>query len=140
MKVLNNVDKIVANSNFTKELAISLGVIAEKIIVINPGIHPVEKIDDKNLKEAEKILKGKNPRLITVSRYDKRKSHDKIIMALRNLKQLYPGIIYTCIGYGDEEKNIKDLVKELDLGSQVMFFKDISTCLLYTSPSPRDPE
>ena len=69
LKVLNNVDKIVANSNFTKELAISLGVIAEKIIVINPGIEPIEKINDKMLKEAEKILKGKNPRLITVSRY-----------------------------------------------------------------------
>ena len=46
-------------------------------------------------------------------------------MALRNLKQIYPNIVYICIGYGDEEKNIKELVKELDLGSQVMFFKDI---------------
>ena len=47
-------------------------------------------------------------------------------MALRNLKQIYPDIVYICVGYGDEEKNIKDLVKELDLSSQVMFFKDIS--------------
>ena len=127
LKVLNNVDKIVANSNFTKELAISLGVIAEKIIVINPGIDPVKEIDDKNLKEAEKILKGKNPRLITVSRYDKRKSHDKIIMALRNLKQIYPNIIYTSIGYGEEEENIKKLTKELNLNNQVLFLKNIST-------------
>ena len=126
LKVLNSVDKIVANSNFTKELAISLGVIAEKIIVINPGIDPIEKIDDKNLKEAEKILKGKNPRLITVSRYDKRKSHDKIIMALRNLKQIYPNIIYTSIGYGEEEENIKKLAKELGLDKQVLFLKNIS--------------
>ena len=47
-------------------------------------------------------------------------------MALKNLKQLYPNIVYICIGYGDEEKNIKKLVEELDLTSQVMFFKDIS--------------
>ena len=47
-------------------------------------------------------------------------------MALRNLKQIYPDIVYICIGYGDEEENIKELVKELDLSSQVMFFKDIS--------------
>ena len=47
-------------------------------------------------------------------------------MALRNLKQIYPNLVYICIGYGDEEQNIKDLVKELDLGPQVMFFKDIS--------------
>ena len=50
-------------------------------------------------------------------------------MALRNLKQIYPDIVYICIGYGEEEENIKDLVKELELGSQVMFFKDISTDL-----------
>ena len=127
LKVLNDVDKIVANSNFTKQLAISLGVTAEKIIVINPGIDPVEKIDDKNLKEAEKLLKGKNPRLITVSRYDKRKSHDKIIMALRNLKQIYPNIIYTSIGYGEEEESIKKLTKELNLNNQVLFLKNISS-------------
>ena len=126
LKVLNNVDKIVANSKFTRDLAISLGVLEEKIIVINPGIEPVEKIDDKTLKEADKILKGKNPRLITVSRYDKRKSHEKIIMALRNLKQIYPNIIYTSIGYGEEEDNIKKITKELNLNNQVLFLKNIS--------------
>ena len=47
-------------------------------------------------------------------------------MALRNLKQIYPSIVYICVGHGDEEENIKKLVKELDLSSQVMFFKDIS--------------
>ena len=47
-------------------------------------------------------------------------------MALRNLKQIYPDIVYICVGYGDEEENIKKLVKELDLESQVMFFSDIS--------------
>ena len=50
-------------------------------------------------------------------------------MALRNLKQLYPDIVYICIGYGDEEENIKKLVEELDLTSQVMFFKDIGADL-----------
>ena len=47
-------------------------------------------------------------------------------MAIRNLKQLYPNIIYTCIGYGEEEENIKKLVKELNLENQVLFLKNIS--------------
>ena len=47
-------------------------------------------------------------------------------MSLKNLKQIYPDIIYICIGYGDEEENIKKLVKELNLEEQVLFFKDIS--------------
>ena len=129
IKVLNNVEKVIANSEFTKNLAINNGVNKDKVIVINPGVDPVQDINSKSLEKVESLLKTKSPRLITVSRFDKRKNHEKIIMAIRNLKQIYPDLVYICIGYGDEEQNIKELVKELDLGSQVMFFKDISSDL-----------
>ena len=129
VKVLNNVDKVIANSEYTKNLAINNGVNKEKVIVINPGVDPAQELNKKSLEKVESLLKTKSPRLITVSRFDKRKNHEKIVMALRNLKQIYPDIVYICIGYGEEEENIKDLVKELELGSQVMFFKDISTDL-----------
>jgi len=126
VKVLNNVEKVIANSEYTKNLAINVGVDNNKILVINPGINPVKELSQKSLDKVESLLKVKSPRLITVSRFDKRKNHEKIVMALRNLKQIYPDIVYICVGYGDEEENIKGLVKELDLSSQVMFFKDIS--------------
>jgi len=126
LEVLENVEAIVANSEYTKNLAISLGVKQDKIIVINPGVDAVEELDKKTLDKVENLLKHKSPRLITVSRFDKRKNHEKVIMALRNLKQIYPSIIYICVGYGDEEENIKKLVAELGLQPQVMFFKDIS--------------
>ena len=126
LQVLNNIETIVANSEYTKNLAISLGVKQDKIIVINPGVDPVEELDKKTLDKVENLLKHKSPRLITVSRFDKRKNHEKVIMTLRNLKQIYPSIIYICVGYGDEEENIKKLVAELGLQPQVMFFKDIS--------------
>ena len=126
LDVLNNVETIVANSEYTKDLAISLGVQQDKIIVINPGVDQVQELDKKTLEKVENLLRHKSPRLITVSRFDKRKNHEKIIMALRNLKQIYPSIIYICVGYGDEEENLKKLVAELDLLPQVMFFKDIS--------------
>ena len=126
LNVLNNVEKVIANSEFTKNLAIDCGVNQNKIIVINPGIDPTDELDKKSLDKVESLLKVKTPKLITVSRFDKRKNHEKIVMALRNLKQIYPDIVYICVGYGDEEENIKKLVKELDLEAQVMFFKDIS--------------
>ncbi len=126
LNVLNNVDIIVSNSKFTKELAIQCGVDRNRIVVINPGVSEVQKLDKKSLDKVENLLKYKSPRLITVSRYDKRKNHEKIIMALRNLKQQYPDIVYISIGEGDEEENIKKLVNELSLNEQVMFFKDIS--------------
>ncbi len=125
-KVLNNVEKVIANSIFTQNLATEKGIDPKKITVINPGVDPVKKLNEKSLEKVESLLKIKTPRLITVSRLEKRKNHEKIIMSLRNLKQKYPDIVYLCIGFGEEEENIKKLVKELDLGSQVMFFKDIS--------------
>ena len=129
VKVLNNVEKVIANSEYTKNLAINNGVDKEKVIIINPGVDPAQELNKKSLEKVESLLKTKSPRLITVSRFDKRKNHEKIIMSLRNLKQIYPDIVYICIGFGEEEENIKDLVKELNLGSQVMFFKDISSDL-----------
>ena len=126
VKVLNNVEKVIANSEYTKNLAIGNGVNQEKIIVINPGVNPVQELNKKTLEKVESLLKVKTPRLITVSRFDKRKNHEKVIMALRNLKQNYPDIVYICIGYGNEEENLKKLVQELNLSSQVMFFKNIS--------------
>tara|TARA_B100000900_G_scaffold206830_1_gene175401 strand:- start:240 stop:1328 length:1089 start_codon:yes stop_codon:yes gene_type:complete len=125
-KVLNSVEKVIANSEYTKNLAINKGVNQNKLIVINPGVDPIKELNKKSLEKVESLLKIKTPRLITVSRFDKRKNHEKIIMALRNLKQIYPDIVYISIGGGDEEENIKQLVKELDLSGQVMFFKNIS--------------
>ena len=126
IKVLNDVEKVIANSEYTKKLAIDNDVNPDKITVINPGINPIKDLNKKSLEKVDSLLKIKTPRLITVSRFDKRKNHEKVIMALRNLKQIYPNIVYICIGYGDEEKNLKKLVKELNLEAQVMFFKDIS--------------
>ena len=93
--------------------------------MINPGVNPAKELNKKSLDKVESLLKIKTPRLITVSRFDKRKNHEKVLMALRNLKQIYPDIVYICIGYGEEEDNIKELVKELNLETQVMFFKEI---------------
>jgi phosphatidyl-myo-inositol dimannoside synthase len=126
IKILNDTEKVIANSEYTKNLAIDNGINQDKVLVINPGVNPTNELNKTSLEKVESLLKIKTPRLITVSRFDKRKNHEKVIMALRNLKQLYPDIIYICVGYGDEEKNLKKLIKELDLSSQVMFFKDIS--------------
>ena len=131
-KVLNNVEKVIANSEYTKNLAINNGVEANRIVVINPGVNPGPELNKKSLDKVESLLKVKTPRLITISRFDKRKNHEKVIMALRNLKQKYPDIVYVCIGDGDELDNIKDLVKELDLSTQVMFFNDISDDLKHS--------
>ncbi len=129
LKAFNNIDQVIANSEYTKNLAVEIGIDENKIIVINPGVFPVKEIEKSSIKEADNLLKNKNPRLITVSRFDKRKNHEKVIMALRNLKQIYPNIIYTCVGYGEEEENLNQLTHELGLNENVMFLNNISPAL-----------
>ena len=127
LKVLNNIDYVVANSKFTKNLAVKIGINEEKIIVINPGIFSAEKISEKFEEKAKKLVSNKFPKLITVSRFDKRKNHEKIIMVVKNLKELYPNIIYICIGYGEEEQKLKKLANELKLNDHVIFIKNIDS-------------
>ena len=47
VRVLNNCDHVIANSNFTKNLGIEIGVNEEKIKVINPGVFPREEVNPK---------------------------------------------------------------------------------------------
>ena len=121
IKCISKADYIISNSNFTKRLAINNGIEENKIKVIHPGINFYEEPDEINIKAAEKIFKDSFPCLITVARFDKRKGHDKTIMAIKNLKERFPKIKYVCIGHGSEEKNLKKLVQELNLGNIVTF-------------------
>ena len=56
LKVLNNTNTVVSNSEFTKNLAIEKGVKAEIITVINPGVEPVKEIDQQNFEPKTQIL------------------------------------------------------------------------------------
>jgi phosphatidylinositol alpha-1,6-mannosyltransferase len=125
-KTLNNIDFIIANSNFTKELAIKVGVDKKKISIIFPGVEKPKKIENVKKVKAEKFFEDCFPKIITVSRLDKRKGHDKILMLIKNLKSKYPKIKYLSVGTGKEEKNLFNLRKELNLENEVTFLKNIN--------------
>ena len=65
VNVLNNVEKVIANSEYTKKLAIENGVNETKVTVINPGIDPVKEINKKTLEKVESLLKVKTCLLYT---------------------------------------------------------------------------
>ena len=125
IKSTSNADYIIANSNFTKKLASKVGIDPTKIHVIFPGIDKPKKIENIYKLQAEKYFKDSFPKIITVSRLDKRKGHDKILMLIKNLKPKFPKIKYISIGSGDEENNILKLSKELNLDNEAVFLKNI---------------
>ena len=124
IKALSKADYVIANSKFTKELAIRLGVKVKNIKVINPGCnHPIS-INESAKEFAKKKYDNTSPRLITVSRLDKRKSHQNIIMTIKNLLPKFPNLKYISVGDGDERNNLEKLKKELKLDKEVeLIFK-----------------
>ena len=125
IKSTNNANFIIANSNFTKELAIKVGIDISKIHIIFPGIQKPNKIENISKINAEKNFGDSFPKIITVARLDKRKGHDKILMLIKNLKPKFPKIKYISIGFGKEENNLLKLVRELNIENEVIFLKNI---------------
>lgn len=126
LKSTNNADFIIANSNFTKNLAIRVGINSSKINVIFPGIQIPKKIENINKEKTENYFGDSFPKIITISRMDKRKGHDKVLMLIKNLKPKFPKIKYISIGDGEEESNLLKLSKELNLEKEVIFLKNIN--------------
>ena len=125
IKSTNKADYIIANSNFTKGLAIKVGIDPSKIHIIFPGIEKPKLIENASKIKAQKIFGKSFPKIITVARLDKRKGHDKILMLIKNLKPKFPKIKYVSIGFGDEENSLLKLSRELCLEKEVIFLKNI---------------
>ena len=132
VKSLNKADYVIANSRFTKELAIKIGINKIKIKVINPGINAPKKIENSFKDEANQYwndsstLKEAFPKIITVARLEKRKNHDKILMTIKNLIPKFPNIKYISIGDGEEKNNLIKLKNELNLKNNIIFLNNIS--------------
>ena len=125
IKSTKNADFIIANSNFTKQLAMKVGIDSSKINVIFPGIPKPITIENITKIKAEKIFQDSFPKIITVARLEKRKGHDKVLMLIKNLKNRFPKIKYVSIGSGKEENDLLSLSKELDVEKQITFLKNV---------------
>tara|TARA_B100000963_G_scaffold23064_1_gene17243 strand:- start:4167 stop:5252 length:1086 start_codon:yes stop_codon:yes gene_type:complete len=122
LNALSKADYVIANSRFTKELAMKYGV--KDVTVINPGCnYPIFVNEDSKI-FAKKVYGNSSPKLITVSRLDGRKSHQNILMTIKNLLPRFPNLKYVSIGDGDERKNLEKLRKELGIEKNVeLIFK-----------------
>ena len=118
-KALSKANFVIANSDFTKNLAEKNGVERKKIKIINPGTNYPIDIDQKYIDQAKTLFENSFPKIITVARLDKRKSHQNILMTIKNIKPKFPQIKYISIGDGDEKKNLENLRKELGLANNV---------------------
>ena len=119
LTALDKADHVIANSKFTKEFAMKLGI--KNVTVINPGCNYPIPINEEAKEFAKKIYGNASPKLITISRLDGRKSHHNVMMTVKNLLPKYPSLKYVSIGDGDEGNNLLRLRKTLGLEKNVEF-------------------
>lgn len=111
--------KIIAVSNFTKEIALKINS-KLKIEVINNGF----KLFDERLNAVKKTIG--NPKIVTVGNVTYRKGQQNVIAVLPFLKEIFPEIHYHCIGIPTEKEAFSALAKSLDVQDNITFHGALS--------------
>ena len=125
--VLHNADYMIANSGNTRSILTDRwGLPAEQIEVLYPGV------DTGLFAPAQRDIEGRNRLgwaertvILTVGRLTRRKGHDMMIAALPVIQQTVPDVLYAIVGDGEEATNLRSLVEEKGVESQVVFLHEL---------------
>lgn len=137
-KLYNKSDLIISVSKAIKEdLKTNYKIKSEQIVIYNPyDIGKIRKLSNENIN----INIDKNNSIITVGSLSKRKNHQMLIKAFSKIK--VDGIKLYILGKGEEESNLKNLVKKLEIEERVIFlgfdnnpYKYVSKCSIFVMSS-----
>lgn len=118
---LRHADRVIANSDYTRDELLKMGVSHDRITVIYPGVdierfRPGLPCDD--LREMTG-LKPEGKLILSVGRLQRRKGFDMVVRSLPELLRQGIDVQYALIGIGEDRQYLKDLAKELGVTSRV---------------------
>jgi len=121
-------DRVVANSDFTLSELVQIGVPAERIVLINPGVdverfRPGLPCDDLRARGG---CGTAGQLLLSVGRLSRRKGFDQVIRCLPALMAEFPALHYAVIGTGEDRHYLRELASELDVADRVHFLGHVS--------------
>lgn len=116
-------DKVIANSEFTRNELLNIGVAAENIVLISPGVDvhrfkPGLPIDD--LRSGIGVTADQKL-ILSVGRLSRRKGFDMVLRAMTELLDQGLDIHYALIGIGEDQHYLKALAEELGVAARVHF-------------------
>ena len=120
--MIRSAESVFVISQFTRDKAIGMGLESEKVHVIHPTVDPYRlaaRVPPKSLKN-RLHLDGKRV-ILTVGSLVERKGHDVVIRALPEILTHIPEAHYVIVGTGPREGYLRELVRDLLLGSRVTF-------------------
>ena len=114
--------QIIANSRYTMERLIAMGLPAERIDVVHPGVDTEKFRPDINPTAVRQHLGLEGQRvLLTVTRLDDYKGVDTVIQALPMVRERFPDVLYLVVGEGVERPSLERLTHQLGLTESVHF-------------------
>lgn len=127
-RIYDGAAAIIANSHHTKRLLENIGVHAEKIHVIHPGVNPTafRAKDEAVLAIRQRHNLGRSPVLLTVGRLQRRKGQDMVIQALPHVVKKFPDVKYVIVGTGEEYAFLQRLAQDVGVQDKVIFAGQIA--------------
>ena len=114
-------DQVVANSDFTRNELIKLGVDPGRIVLISPGVDierfrlglPCEDLRDSlGLRFGQKLI-------LSVGRLSRRKGFDMVIKTMPALLKLEMDVHYALVGTGEDAAHLASVAQEMEVSERV---------------------
>jgi glycosyltransferase involved in cell wall biosynthesis len=119
-KIRNLADRVIAVSKAVKDGLIKAGIREGKIKIIYNGVD-FKYIQDRFNEEIEEAsIPAKSKIILSVGRLSSEKGHHFLIEAFNIIRYKTDALIII-IGWGPEEKSLKDLVKTYSLNDRILF-------------------
>ena len=125
---LRHADTVIANSGFTQHELLSMGVSAQRVVLINPGVdverfRPGLPCDD--LKQHIGLAPGEKL-ILSVGRLSRRKGFDMVIRSLPELISQGIAVRYVLIGIGEDYDYLTNLSRELGVADSIHLLGHVS--------------
>lgn len=150
LAAVRGAETVIAISEFTKQAAMELGVPAERIVIIPPGIDvKAFKYDAKAANALRERSLGAKKVLLSVGRIVERKGADRVIKAMPAILKEVPSAHYVILGDGPHKPTLMQLAKDNGVADHVEFVGEVtdkdmlayySACDLFIMPSRYIPE
>ncbi len=115
-------DLVVANSAFTRDRLVELGVEPARVAIVHPGIDPARFGPHARGDRVRRELGiGNGPLILSVGRLQRRKGFDRVIEALPYLCVGKPNVTYALVGTGEDEHRLRRLAFKSGVADKVRF-------------------
>lgn len=125
---LRHADTVIANSEFTRQALLDMGVREERIVLINPGVDVERFRPDLPCDDLKQHI-GLAPEeslILSVGRLSRRKGFDMVIRSLPILARQGIAVRYVLIGIGEDHDYLINLSRELNVEHHVHFLGHVS--------------